>query len=87
MSDKNSITRESLTISLEERYKKQKVGGAYDAKTAGGNTMLAAGNSSFQSTKWTVNPGFRTKSNGENFNSNALNYIDTTKFSNVKYKG
>jgi len=93
--DAKVIDRESLKTSLEARFiAKQKAGGAFNAYKATrfipGGTMLDGlqGEMGYsqKSRKYTVNPGFLTSIDNqeENFNKEALNYVDTLPGFNTK---
>lgn len=95
--DAKVIDRESLKTNLEARFlAKQKAGGAFNAYKATrfipGGTMLdrLQGNMGYsqKSREYTVNPGFLTSidTQEENFNTKALNYIDSkTGFNTKRY--
>lgn len=93
--DAKVIDRESLKTSLEARFlAKQKAGGAFNAYKATrfipGGTMLDGLQGSMgysqKSRQYTVNPGFLTSIDNqeENFNKEALNYIDSKPGFNTK---
>ena len=93
--DAKVIDRESLKTSLEARFiAKQKAGGAFNAYKATrfipGGTMLDGLEGSMgysqKSRVYTVNPGFLTSIDNqeENFNKEALNYVDTLPGFNTK---
>lgn len=93
--DAKVIDRESLKTSLEARFlAKQKAGGAFNAYKATrfipGGTMLDGLQGSMgysqKSRQYTVNPGFLTSIDNqeENFNKEALNYIDSKSGFNTK---
>lgn len=74
-----SIERTSLTKNLEQRYKSDKAGGAFDAKKANTNTAILGLQSPFGYTQLsqalTIEPGFTTGMNTsrrENFTDKAL---------------
>lgn len=75
-----SIERTSLTKNLEQRYKSDKAGGAFDAKKANTNTAILGLQAPFGYTQLsqtlTIEPGFTTGMNTsrrENFTADALN--------------
>ena len=60
----NPINRDSLVIDLESRYKKQKVGGAFDAKNivTSEDGLAPLYDGSYKSQEFTITNGkFRTK--------------------------
>lgn len=60
----NQINRDSLVVDLENRYKKQKVGGAFDAKNivTSDDGLAPAYDGSYKSQAYTITKGkFRTK--------------------------
>jgi hypothetical protein len=74
------IERTSLKKTLEDRYKTDKAGGAFDAKKASTNTMIQGVQSPYGYTQLsktlTIEPGFTTGMNTsrlENFTDKALN--------------
>jgi len=78
-------------LTLLERYSKQHTGGAFEVKDAitnGGHQSLTLnGELSFQSSKFTPT-GFKTKIQPmvSEYKQLSLNFLDTTGFSNKKYK-
>jgi hypothetical protein len=91
------INRKSLTKSLEDRYKSDAAGGAFDAKKASTNTMILGCQAPFGYTnlsqQLTIEPGFTTNMGNnrqENFKSDVLAKDNSTLckagFSNKKYK-
>ncbi len=88
------IDRVSIKTSLEDRYKNQKCGGAYDVKsiqTVPGSRMPILSSdgvgSAITELKWT-NQNFAVKQDLmiTEFKDSSLKYIDTTGFSSKKYK-
>lgn len=73
------VDRKSLTTSLEDRYKTQKAGGAFNAKIANTNNMIQGlqGSMGYSdiSRKLTIEPGFTTgmaTNKQENFKDKVL---------------
>lgn len=73
------VVRNSLTTSLEDRYKTQKAGGAFDAKIANTNNMIKGLQGSMGYSKLsidlTIEPGFTTgmaTNKKENFKDKVL---------------
>ena len=91
----NPITRESLTVGLEDRYTKSKVGGAFDAKaihtTAGDVVSTDPTNGSGVADTQFRQGGFTIKQNTTGFkdvdsNSSKELSVLLKGFSNKRYK-
>lgn len=91
MATQTPIERTSLTLTLEERYATQKVGGAFDVKStiqkSGHMSLTLSGNSSFKSAQTTPS-GFKVNQPVmvTEYKDSALNVVDSMGFSNKKYK-
>ena len=85
MSVQIPINRESTTTTLVDRYNKQHVGGAFDAKSIDTSDHMPLLDQ--QSEQWTPQ-GFKTKQPimSTEFNEKALNQIDKSGWNNIKYK-
>jgi len=84
MSAQIPINRESTTTTLLDRYNKQHVGGAFDAKAIATSDHVPIIDS-MQSAQWTPS-GFKVAMNASEFNDKALNIVDKSGWNNDKYK-
>jgi hypothetical protein len=83
-------TRPSLQKTLEERYKSQQAGGAFNAKeitTEGHASLEKDGKASIQSAKWTPK-GFKTRMMSllTEFNGKALGFANYLGVDTRRYK-
>lgn len=79
------INRVSTKTSLEDRYLTQKVGGSFDVKSELGIRGHRPIIDTLQSKMWTP-AGFKVSMKDTEFKPATLNFVDTTGFSNKKYK-